>query len=340
MTSRVTSWDVARRAGVSRTTVSMVLNNFKAVSLSDKTRRRVQKAAADLGYIPNCAARMLVRGDTETIGLIISDASILPVDGFVPQLLHGISRINAQYGYHVLLEGLDPASSGNPYENLVMSRRIDGLIVLNPRSDDPNLEALIERGFPLVLVGSIRHLQECSVNFTTAEGIAAAVERLVGLGHRRIGTVPFSPAGFMATDERLALLRRQAAKHGITVPDSYIEYGNFSAESGHEAARRLLERHPEITAVMAGNDTIAVGVISAAAQLGRSVPLGLSVIGFDDLPFSAWLCPSLTTIHIDAVKQGEMAADLLIRLLRKEEIEQRQITLSARLVIRNSCATP
>jgi LacI family transcriptional regulator len=338
MTTKVTSHDVAARAGVSRATVSIVLNKSDAVSLSEETRRRVLKAAAELGYKPNSAARMLVRGNTETIGLIIADPAILRTDGFIPQLMLGISEVNREHGYHVLVEGLPPHPRRNPYESLVESRRIDGMIVLNPESDDPELKSLIDRKFPVVLVGSIRHPQEYSVNFTTRQGIAAAVDLLVEFGHRVIGTVPFSAKGQVATDVRLAALRKELARHGIELPESQVEYGNSSAESGHAATLRLLRRHPGITAIMAGNDTIAIGTISAAQALGRSVPRDISIIGFDDLPFAAWLSPALTTIQVDAVGHGTQAADLLIRLLRKETIEDRQIRLPTRLIVRASCA--
>jgi DNA-binding LacI/PurR family transcriptional regulator len=338
MVEKVTSWDVARRAGVSRTTVSMVLNKSDAVSLSVETRRRVMQAASDLGYKPNSAARMLVRGDTETIGLIISDPAILPIDGFVPQLMHGISEFNREHGYHVLLEGVKADEGANPYESLVESRRIDGMIVLNPRSDDPNLKDLIDRGYPVVLVGSVRHPEELSVNFTTGEGISAAVDHLVSRGHRHIGTVPFSGRGLVGTDVRLSVLRRALAGHNLALPDSHVEHAAFSAESGHFATRRLLERHPEFSAIMAGNDTIAIGCISAAHALGRSIPKDLSLVGFDDLPFAAWLTPALTTIQVDAIQQGKMAAELLIRRLRDEPITERQLRLPTSLVIRQSTA--
>ena len=112
---RVTSHDVARRAGVSRATVSVVLNRSEAVALSPETRERVRRAAAELGYRPNSAGRMLASGSTETIGLIISDAAILPIDGFIPQVLHGIGHVNRERGLHVLLEGRDSSSGPNPY---------------------------------------------------------------------------------------------------------------------------------------------------------------------------------------------------------------------------------
>jgi LacI family transcriptional regulator len=148
--------------------------------------------------------------------------------------------------------------------------------------------------------------------------------------------VPFSRAGLIGTDVRLAVLRRELANHGIELPDSHVEHANFSAESGHHATRRLLERHPDITAIMAGNDTIAIGCISAAHALGRSVPEHLSLVGFDNLPFSPWLTPALTTINVDAALQGKIAAELLIKRLRGEPITERQIKLPTSLVLRDS----
>lgn len=336
MAGRVTSFDVARRAGVSRSTVSMVLSGSQAVSLSPETRARVLEAATALGYRPNSAARMLVRGDTETIGLVLSDPAILPVDGFVPQLMHGIAAVNRAHGYHVLLEAVDRSRPGNPYESLVEARRIDGMILLNPRSDDAALADLVERDFPLVLIGSIRHPKEYSVNFSTWEGIDAAVDHLVGFGHRRFAAIPFSPPGFVATEIRLAALARALARHGLSLESSAVEHADFSAASGAAALGRLLLRRPDVTALMAGNDTIALGVLGEAYRRGLRVPADLSVIGFDDLPFSSELAPALSTVAVDAVGQGEAAARLLIERLAGKMPLVAQIRLPARFVARES----
>ena len=334
---KITSYDVARRAGVSRTTVSMVLNHSKAVVLSAQTRARVLQAAADLGYKPNSAARMLVKGHTETIGLVISNPDILPHDGFMHQLLLGISRVNRAHGFHVLLEALQAGDTTRSYQSLVEERRIDGLIVLNPRTDDADLKALVERDFPLVLVGSIRHPQEYSVNFSTKTGIASSVAHLHQCGHRRIGVVTFSQRGLLATDVRLASLRKALGDYSIELQESDIEYGDFSTRSGHEAAKSLLLRRPDLTAIIAGNDTIALGVMSAAREMGRQLPRDLSVIGFDDLPFAAYLSPPLTTVRVDAVAQGAAAAEMLIKKLRGEPVEPRRVLVGTRFIERESC---
>lgn len=336
MVGKVTSFDVARAAGVSRTTVSMVLSGSRTVALSEETRARVLKVAAELGYMPNSAARMLVRGNTETIGLILSDPSILPVDGFVPLLMQGIGEVNRAHGYHVLLEGLDRSRPGNPYERLVTARRIDGMIVLNPRSDDADLADLVGGGFPVVLVGSIRHPQEQAVNFATAEGIDAAVDHLVGQGHRRFGTIPFSPPGFIATEIRLTALRRALARHGKSLDDTAVEHAAFSAESGAAALSRLIDRRPDLTALFAGNDMIALGILGEAHRRQWSVPDHLSLVGFDDLPFAAHLAPSLSTIAVDAVAQGRTAAELLIARLTGASADQLSRRLPARFIARSS----
>ena len=253
-------------------------------------------------------------------------------------MLDGVGAVCRRQGYRVLLEGLDPGAAGSSYQSLVESRRIDGLIVLNPRTDDAELGALIDSGFPLVLAGSVRKGNEHGVNVSARAGLAAAVDHLVGLGHSRIGMIPFSPRGLSATDGRVAALRRALADRGLALEDSAIEHADFSAQSGAEATQRLLARRPDLTAIFAGNDTIALGAIGAAVRMGRPVPDSLSLIGFDDLPFAACLNPPLTTLRVDARRQGEMAADLLVRMLRGGEIAEPRLRIETELILRGSCA--
>ena len=333
---RITSLDVARRAGVSRSTVSMVINNYQAITLSAATRERVLKAAAELGYAPNSAGRNLVRGDTETIGLIVSDPRILQFDGFVPQMLYGIATVNRQHGYRVLVEGLEADGRPQTYQRLVESRQIDGLIVLNPAYDSPELRALIDRGFPVVLAGTVGLPNEYAVHISGNGGLAAAAKYLNTLGHRRIGTVPFSRVHPSTSDGRVAALRAALEAQGLELLDEDVEPADFSAASGATATTQLLARRPDLTAIFAGNDTIAVGVLSAARNLGRRIPDDLSVIGFDDLPFAAYLSPSLTTIRTDGVQQGARAADMLIQILKGTASRSHRLVMETELIIRAS----
>ena len=205
------------------------------------------------------------------------------------------------------------------------SRRIDGLLLLSPRKDDANLIELIESDFPIVLLGSIGHPMEISVDTPSTEGLRDAVAHIVALGHRKIGTIPFSPPGFSAADMRLSELRSFLFDHSIPLDDTAIVFGDFSAESGFKATVKLMASRPDITAIFAGNDTIALGVIGALANLGLSVPRDVSVVGFDDLPFAGYVAPPLTTVRVDATHQGRSAAEaLMLRLKGKPVPEQCQ----------------
>lgn len=311
----VTSHDVARLAGVGRSTVSHVLNGSNAVRLSDETRRKVQQAALALGYRPNSAALMLRHGTTQTVGLLATPQHSLAVDGYVQLLFAGIGRVLRREGYHLLLETFEEDAGSERYAELVLTRRIDGLIVLSPDPQSDELRALVDNGFPVVLIGSIGSDQQVSVEGQVDAAMDEAITHLKQLGHRALGCVPFAPPGFPASDRRTATLRTLLTQHGLHLDENAIAHANFSVESGHRATHTLLERRPDLTAILAGNDTIALGAIGAAAHAGRQVPADLSVLGFDDLPFAAWMNPSLSTIHQDALRQGETAAQLLVERL-------------------------
>lgn len=332
---KITSHDVARAAGVSRATVSIVLNRSKSVSISDETRRRVEIAAAELGYRPNSVARMLKSGATRTIGLVIADLDIARFDAFIPTLFWSIGQVVRSAGYDLLLESPDRSVPGNPYSALAESRRIDGLLIQGPRLHDPALAELIDGGFPTVVIGTAGHPRQYSVNVASRPRLREAVDRMVALGHRNFGYVAFSPADYVATARRIEATREALREHGIDLDDAAIRYGDFSAESGHREAAALMEARPDLTAIIAGNDTIALGVISALSQRGLSVPEDVSVLGFDDLPFAAHLVPPLTTIRVDAAWQGREAAELLLRRLGGEEGERR-LMREASLVWRDS----
>ena len=160
MTGRVTTHDIAREAGVSRTTVSHVLNNLAGIKISPKTRARVLAIARKLGYVPNSAAQMLVTGRSRTIGLILSRPDLISVDAFVPRMMFGINEACRARGYRLLIEAIEDSADVNAYLNLAKSKRIDGLIIINPRKGDAGLRKLIESRFPVLVFGTSGHPQE------------------------------------------------------------------------------------------------------------------------------------------------------------------------------------
>lgn len=331
-----TSHDVARLAGVSRATVSMVLNEKTGVSISEATREKVLEAARELNYRPNRAGRMLVRGDTETIGVVVTDPRLLSVDGFVPMVLQAVIGKSQEFGYRVILDYVSE-DHGRSYRDLVYARSIDGLIVVNPGVDDQELMQLVESDFPVVLLGSIKHPKECSVNFSTRRAVAQAVAHCVDLGCQRIAHIAFSSAEFVATRARLDAYRAALASHGLEYDSTLTAFGEFSAASGEKAAEMLLGgTTPAPDAILAGNDTIALGVLRTLTRRGIRVPEDCVVIGFDDLPISASLTPSLSSVRHDAVLQGEIAADLLIRQVRRQPLHRRRIAVPTQLIVRES----
>src|SRR5512140_1478182 len=290
----------------------MVLNDPGVASIGAETRSRVLAAAAQLGYTPNSAARVLVSGRTDTIGLVLSQPELLAIDGFVPQLLLGISHVAEQFGYRMLFETVRDASRSGAYLELVGGKRIDGLVVVNPQVDDAGLGRLIEAGFPVVLVGTLDHPREHSVNFHTGAAVGQLIAHLAALGHRRIAHLALSPPGPVATNVRLASFRRRMKEASLPVDEGLIVYGDYSAESGRAATARLLESGARFTALFAANDTLALGAMSALRDGGLRLPEDVAVVGFDDLPFSAFTDPPLTTVRNAGVAQGRLAAQKLV----------------------------
>lgn len=338
MTRRITSIDIARHAGVSRTTVSFVLNQVPGVRPA--TRERVLSAARKLGYVPNSAARMLVSGRNHTLGLVISRLDLLQVDGFIPRLLYGIERVCNRAGYKLLVDAVDDGSDTNAYLDLAHGKRIDGLIVLNPRADDRGLVQLVDKGFPLVIVGSIGHPKENSVSTDFLTGGRLATDHLVSLGHRRIAHISFASLSYVDERARYWGYREALKKARIRFDKTLLATGDFSSESGFDAMSQLLRSGVTPTAVFVGNDTIAIGAMAAIRAAGLTVPGDISVVGFDDLQFAAFSNPTLTTVRVQGGELGEHAARAAIELLNGKPVGIKRRVVPLELVVRESSGKP
>lgn len=333
MRRRPTSADVAARAGVSRTTVSFVLNGRTNVAIPPATWRRVEAAARELEYYPHVAARALAGGVSETIGLVLrQSAEQVAEDALLAEILWGIASEAKESGYQVLVEPLAP--SDGRYRDLLLSRRVDGLIVSGPRSDDEELASLINDGFPIVLQGSLPSLRATSVDVDNRAGARIAVAHLIELGHRRIGCITNAPLAYTAAAERAAGYRDALA--GAALDDSAIVVeGAFDAASGYAAMQELLQRAPDITAVFVASDIVAFGALRALREAGRRVPADTSIVGFDDIPLARHFDPPLTTIHLPARELGAAAGRALVaRLAGRAQMER--TLLPTELVIRES----
>ena len=335
-----TSTEVARLAGVSRTTVSFVLNDVRNQGISEVTKARVLAAAQDLGYTPNAAARTLAGAATGTVGLVIPKAEHLYVDVFLAQLVASVNQECHRLGFKLLIEsseGVHPQGGG--FVDLVRSRRIDGLLVVNLRRDNhQQLHRLVDEGIPMVVLGrGVPGEQGFYTvgNDTRASGLTMA-SHLTGLGHRRIAFVNYAPPEYHSVNEREDGWRMALSGVGVDAPPEWLEHADISAQSGYLATQRLLARKTGCTALFAGNDTIAFGALKALQESGLRVPQDIALVGFDDIPLAAFAQPALTTMRTDAVGHGREAMALLAPLMRGERVRQ-HVDCQAELIVRASC---
>jgi len=335
---QATSQDVADLAGVSRTTVSFVLNNVPGMKISGETRQRVLEAARQLNYYPASAARTLASGKTHRIGLVLCEQRAhLVANAFLPAFLRGVSDLAHQEGYRVIFQSTEDRTGETAYVGLLREQHVDGLIVSGPRSDDFQLTRLHEEGYPLVLHG---HLPDCALPFVdvdNAGGAHKAVSYLIGLGHRRIGLITNAPLLYTAAEDRLTGYRQALQEAALSLDDELVRYGEFSPQSGRVAMGSLLALPSPPSAVFVASDVVALGAMAAVRERGMRIPQDVALVGFDDIFFAAYVSPPLTTVRLPAYGLGWAAGDMLIRLISEDEPVERQMLLESELVIRQSC---
>ncbi len=329
--------EIAKLAGVSRSTVSRVVNDHPHVR--DQVRERVWQVVRETGYQPHAAARSLVTRRTRVVGVIIPEAvTTLFTDPFFPLLLCGVTETCNAHRYYLMLSLFnDPAGQEEMYRRVVRSGHLDGVIVASTRLDDPIVSKLLREGMPFVIVGCYPDEHVNYVDVDNIGGAQMAVEHLIRLGHRRIATIT-GPLNMIAGRDRLLGYRQALAAHQLQVDEALILEGDFTETSGQVAARRLLAL--SATAVFAASDIMAVGALKALREAGLQIPHDLALVGFDDVPLATAVEPALTTVHQPIERLGSMAADLLLNLLEHppdERAPAHKIILPCKLAIRDSC---
>lgn len=336
--SHVTQSQVAEEAGVSRTTVSLVLNDVPDAHISPQTRQRVLDAARHLDYYPDEAARRLASGRTRTIALVWHRAPDRTYrDAFLPGLLDGVSRAARRYGYQVLFHPVEADEPSGAYMELVRGRHTDGLVLSGPRSDDECLRGLSAQGFPIVLHGHLRGTTIPSVDVDNVLGAVTAVNHLLKLGHRRVGMITNAPLVYAASQQRLDGYRRALEGSQIAYEEALVREGNFDEESGYGAITDLLALAEPPTAVFIASDMVAIGALRALQEEGISVPQDMAIVGFDDITAARFITPALTTIHVPTFGLGWSAAELLIRITEGDGPKETHVQLDTELIIRESC---
>lgn len=312
----VTSYDVARRARVSRATVSFVLNEVADAKISAGTRTRVLKAARELGYFPDAAGKALARRKTENIALVYTQTyHHLACHSIIPRLIDGLMTVIHQHNLRLMIDAVEEGTSGTNLLALARANHIDGLIMLEPRTGDRQLLALARDRFPVVLIGSLPDVELCSIDIDNREAARRVVEYLISLGHSRIGCITNAPLQFTAAAARLAGYQAALRAHGLPLRRSLVRYGGFSPESGHTAMRSLLRERTVPSAVFVASDEVALGALRAIAEAGLRVPQDIALFGFDNIVDSLYSSPPLSTVSFPVEEHGRRSAEILFELM-------------------------
>jgi LacI family transcriptional regulator len=335
---RITSRDVAQLAGVSRTTVSFVLNNVSGMQISEETRQRVLAAAKELGYEPDAAAQALARRRSQTIGLvIIRNPNQVGTDVFLVQMLNGLVSGVHRHQLRLLVDIVQQEHQEQAYLRLVRAKRIDGVILAGPRFDDVALQGLMEQKFPTVLIGELPGVSFASVEVDNRVASRKAVDHLIQLGHTRIGCITNALQQYYPAIERLGGYQDSLLAAGLPYDEARVRYGDFDSESGYQQMKSLLEVSPRVSAMFVASDVVAIGAMAAIHERGLRIPQDIAVVGYDDIPLARYLTPPLTTVHLPVVEIGYQAVDMLAHLIRNEALDVLNRRLESHLVVRESC---
>ena len=331
----VTIKDIAKRVGLSVTTVSRALNDFDDVSV--ETKELIRRTAAEMGYVPNSLAQRFQKRKTDTIGLILPTFGPRFSDPFFSELLAGIGNKAANQGYDLLVSTRAPGDEELlAYHQIVQGHRVDGLVVVRTRKNDERIEFLRSVQFPFVAFGRVEgELDFPFVDEDGTSGMRLVAEHLISLGHRRIACIA-SPPEMTFSQYRLDGLRSRLQELNAPLDSTLIRVGDLTQRSGHEQATELLKLPEPPTAIVAFNDLMAFGAMSASQDRGLAVGSDISITGFDNIPMSAHSHPSLTTIDQPIYQIGSMVCEMLVQCVRGETLEQKQVLLQPELNIRGS----
>ena len=316
--------------------MSVALNGHAGVA--DTTRARISEAARTLSWRPSLHARALLASRSFALGLVISrPPELLAADPFFPAFIAGVESILATRGLALVLQVVAPETEAASYRRLAHEGRVDGVLLTDLRVDDPRFAWLTGLDLPAVAVG--RPSSGCPFPwFDTGdrEGVRQAVRHLISLGHRRIAHVGGAP-GYVHSVARRRAWEDELRAHGLE-PQLYVA-GDFTGQGGAAATRQLLECSPPPTAIVYGNDLMAIAGMAAAVEIGLVLPDQLSVVGVDDIPLAAHVRPALTTVRQNATDWGRAAARSLVALVESEPLPA--VTLApVTFVERSSTSAP
>lgn len=322
---------VAEKAGVSVNTASRAINNKP--DINEKTKKRILEIAQELGYIRNSAAVALRTKKTRTIGVVIADNR----NPFYAEVLNGMEIAAREKNYHIIL-----ANTQRDYKkeeeaiNLLLAKRVDGLLITPVQDRDDDIKKLIEANIPFVVVGrDFKNIEVDAVYNDEVKGGFLATDYLIKKGHKKIALVN----GFLYKSparSRLEGYKKALNKYRIPLDDLLISAGDINMENGYERTRQMMEKNLDFTAIFAYNDMMAFGVMQAIKEKGLKIPQDIALVGYDDISFSSLISPTLTTIKLKKQELGVESVKLLFSRINGERKKIKKVMLDVELIIRET----
>ncbi len=338
MNKKVNIKDIAKLANVSHTTVSRALNDKSRIR--KETKEKILAIAKELGYRPNFIAKSLVLKRTKTLGLVITNIA----NPFYTELAQGIEKTATRLGYNIILCSTQSnIATEKQYIEMLRSKGVDGIIFSSAHMEDPNIVALAEEEFPVILVNRRTYHPSVKerIDYVGVDNVLGgflAVEHLIRLGHKRIGMIGGSVESSVGL-ERIEGGKKALATYGLEQKDDLILEGNFLKRSGYQRAKEFLNMAEIPTAIFAANDYMALGVYQAILEEGLRVPEDVALIGFNDIEFSSMQGIELSTIGQKKFEMGAIAVEMLIERIEGKEDRPvaREVFLLPELIVRKTC---
>lgn len=338
------SKDIAKLAGVSRGTVSKVINDY--LYISDETKKKVTEVIEKYGYVPHASARNLAGKSNKMIGVFITDVNqknkkfrVIESDYFSPFTTVAIDCAN-EFGYNVVNLIIENSDGFEKTRKLLYSKTISGGIFLGVNNNVSEIFELIKSGYKLVIIDQ----EQCKdktlgthiiVNSKNLEGAYKAVKHLIEYGHREIAHICGDMNKFSGF-KRLEGYKKAMNESGLTVRKGYIVEGDFTENSGYKCAKRLLTKNNNITAIFVSNDTMAIGAMRFIKEAGLKIPDDISIVGYDDINIARYISPSLTTIRVSLLDMASIAVKNLINYIENGSTFSEYNTVSSDLIVRES----
>lgn len=323
--------DVAKAAGVSTATISRVINNTGYVK--DETRRRVLHVIQELGYYPNATGQNLRLNKTNIVMVIVPEIT----NPFIAEVVRSIESTARRNGYSVLLhEYLHDGGTAEDIERFVSARRIDGMIFLTAEAKLKEFQRISEKCATVLACEYVDHLDIPSVSIDNIAAVMDVIQYLISLQHEKILFLNGAPDNISCRD-RLRGYRIAHDQAGIALDARLVVESDCTPESAYQTVQRAFDSGPEFSAVFCGSDVMAIGAMRAIRDRGLRIPEDVSVVGFDDIDFAAFVEPALTTVYQPAIEIGEIAVKMWMDLFAGKAIDF-PVQLKHELRIRNSCA--